>query len=56
MLIKIIGIHDTESVNVPKSTLGSYEVCVMLMFQIIYAHSFFVEVFNPMRYTGYIYI
>ena len=26
MFIKIVSIHDTESVNVPKNTLGLYEV------------------------------
>ena len=35
MFIKIVSIHDTESVNVPKNTLGSYEVCDMLMLNVL---------------------
>ena len=38
MFIKIVSIHDTESVNVPKNSLGLYEVCVMLMFQIMWCN------------------
>ena len=38
MHLKIFSIHDTESVNVSNNTLGSYEVYVMLRFEIIYCN------------------